>query len=234
MSLSFDQTIAVISAIAAVAGLVVALLPSLIQYLYSQGKAVKAHYNMVWQNSLRLKRSRKLRAILLGNRPFQERYYLRLPQVQRLRQALKNGQRVAVVGAPISGKTRMAYEVLHQNTWDLLMPRCVAIDLEKFFWPRRFSIIWWRRKLVVLDDLQRLVEQPNFDFLLKELLQQGWPAIATCRSGEEWEKTCNKLQASNLEWQSLFPLTIELERVEDAEAEDIARDAHINWQEKQA
>jgi tetratricopeptide (TPR) repeat protein len=130
----------------------------------------------------------------------------------------------------LSGKTRAVYEALVKlnKPFSVLAAINTDIYLEKFSFPKHFK--FWRSKILFIDDLQRLVELQNFEHLFKEAMNHSTSIIATCRSGIGCKKAKNKMAAINLDFETIFKGNIvELGKVPQAVAEDVAKQAGIDW-----
>jgi len=152
------------------------------------------------------------------------RYYYERPEDERIRTAILSGHNVLVVGAPLAGKTRAAYEALRSlpSNYDVTVAR--EVDFTGFripFNPRRP----WNREIVVLDDVDKLATQAGFLSMLEAFHRRGTILVATCRGGETNERVFEKSVGN---WLSLFSVRIQLEAIAAAVVDRIARKAGIN------
>ena len=148
MSFSTSDIIGLVSLLVGIVALLVGIVIPLIQHSSSQKQNLKAYYLLVWERASRLKRDERLRQKLLGTtRPF-PRFYLREGEARTIAQWLKGGENVAIAGQPLSGKTRLVFEAIRDQPWDLLMPNWVNINPESFVLPKRVGLAFWRRRVV--------------------------------------------------------------------------------------
>lgn len=161
---------------------------------------------------------------LLGLRPVPA--YYKLDEFQALKEALKRGGHVLVVGAPLSGKTRAIYEALKtmNPAANVIIPKLLDVDLEKFEVP--LNLAFWRENILVLDDIDKFIEKQNFRYLVDEFLKNKAVIIASCRSGNEFEKL------QKIEWlNSLFKKeNIRFpEKIPDEKGKEIAAKIGVEW-----
>jgi hypothetical protein len=60
------------------------------------------------------------------------------------------------------------------------------------------NLIFWRKKILVLDDIDKFTEKQNIKYLVDEFLKKKAVIVASCRTGTEYEK----LQKT--EWLNIF------------------------------
>jgi len=215
--------------VGAILALLVGLTPVLIgvlQWISNNKKYVKKYFRVVW------KKARKLQPKdLLRDRPYEE-YYYRRPEDDRIAKAVKKGESVLIVGSPLGGKTRAAYEALKRAMWfrDVLVPRSEDIEREEFIFPKHYK--FWRRKVIFIDDFHEFVDVTNFDHLIDETIQRDVPIIATCRTGFEMDKVEGKMAGKSIYLETLFRDNIvALCEISGEEAEEIVEEADINLEE---
>jgi tetratricopeptide (TPR) repeat protein len=191
----------------------------LLRFIYNGYKRLNEIY------VVRGKKSSSIDYEKLLKRPFPK--YYELDEYQKLKEALKKDTHVLVVGAPLSGKTRAIYEVLKTKkpAANVIIPRARNIDLEKFEVP--LNLTFWRKKILILDDIDKFIEIKDFKFMVEEFLKNNTIIIASCRSGLEFEK----LRSS--EWLiSLFkPEDIIQfpENISDEKGKEIAKEVGVKW-----
>ena len=208
----------------AVIGILLAILIPLIKFLYDRNKKINAFYEIVWEKSSSLKQNK-----LLRGRPFSKYYYQR-PQDDLLRQLLIDKKNILVIGSPLAGKTRAVYQALtHLNKpYDIIIPNCVDIDIESFLLPKH--IMFWRPKLIIIDDLHRFVENKNFNHLFKISMESNIIVIATCRSGIEYKKVKKIMLDNNIAIETIFDDNIiEYDKITKEIGNEIANEAGIDW-----
>ncbi|MCZ7370391.1 MAG: hypothetical protein O8C66_07760, partial [Candidatus Methanoperedens sp.] len=153
--------------------------------------------------------------------------YYELDEYRSLKKVIDNGDHVLVVGAPLSGKTRAIYEALKtmNPVSNVIIPRIQDIDLEKFEVPLKLT--FWRKTIVVLDDIDKFIEKQNFRYLVEEFLKNKAVIIASCRSGIEFEKL------QKMEWlNSLFKKENSIsfpEEIPDEKGKEIAAKIGVEW-----
>jgi tetratricopeptide (TPR) repeat protein/general stress protein CsbA len=192
---------------------------SLVGYLHLERRKLKAYYEVVWKKSSSLKPIEVLgpfRAV--SNHGFHEYYYQR-PVDRLIKKRIEDNTNVLVTGNPLAGKSRAIYQALLtlDGPRDVIIPRLREINLEDFRVPRHLS--FWRRCILVIDDLDKFVEQQNFLYLLREFSRKNATIVASCRSGPEYEVVCNKLEA---DLSTLFSDPIEIHKLTKDEGEKIA------------
>ena len=186
---------------------------------------LRSLYGIIWRKSTLIQPVNILR-----NRPFHSYYYFR-NEDERIRSCISNRKNVLVYGQPLSGKTRAIYEALinlEKEKLDIIVPNCDDINLDSFLIPTHNR--FWRTRVLLIDDLHRLIEKRNFDYLLMKFIENNIQIIATCRSGFEYKKTNTKLQEMNIDMKTIFGRNvIELRRLSNSEAKKIAKEANISW-----
>ena len=188
-------------------------------YLISIRKTHKDYYKIIWKKSSHLKPKDILRDRAKKEFGFKSYHYPRL-QEKSIKEKIEKGENVIVTGNPLAGKTRSVYQVLKQlKRYDVISPKIVDIDTGNFRVPCRLT--FWRKKILILDDLNKFVGKQNFEYLISEFSKRKIPIIATCRSGPEYEQIWKKLE----EKLSLtFGDPIEIPKVSREEGEKIAKE----------
>ena len=216
---------------AIVFAIVFGLLIAIFVYFYQGHKdkqaKIKKYYDFAWKKSSLIEP-----ADLLQQRPFKE-YYRRRREDDLIEDKLNERKNVLIKGSPLSGKSRAAYEALVKlrNPYNVIKPRCTDINLEDFMLPGR--LFPNRRGIMVIDDLQRFVEQRNFEHLLRMAKEKDIAILATCRSGADFEKIESKMQSLNIDLQTVFSKEniIELGKVSEDIGKEVALKTGINWQD---
>lgn len=192
-------------------------------YIYKLRKEHKNYFSVIWKSSKRLKAKD-----LLGERPCEEYYFERKPDIS-LARMLERKRNVLIIGPPLSGKTRSVFNALRKskNIVDVLVPR--AVPMPSFHFPKDFA--FWRDKLILIDDLQYFVEkQENYHLLFKTAKEQGIPIAAACHTGREYKKVKNKLVEHNLDIEMIFGENIiELEKISPEEGKKVAEQVGMKW-----
>ena len=213
-------------------GILVTLLLAMIGASYTlyknyqeKQKKLKSLFNLIWKNSTSIGKEE-----ILGNRPFNEYYFLR-PEDEKVWNCLDNGKSVLIVGPPLAGKTRMVYESLRKSKkHDLIIPRSTDIEIESFILPRQMKS--WKPKLLFIDDLHRFAEQQNFEYLFEVCRKNEINLIAICRSEIEYNKTKKRMLDKNLDLETgIFDQIIEVNEISEQQGKEIADNADRHWNE---
>ena len=193
-------------------------------FLYWRRKRLRKYFKIIWRKSSSLKPKD-----LLELRPYY-RYYHRRDEDELISKSLLAGHNVLIVGPPLSGKTRAAYQALSNlnKACDVLIARSTDIDLENFLFPKQLK--FWRRKVLVIDDLHRFVEQQNFEHLFRVADENRTTIIATCRSGFECDKAKAKIGERSLDFDMIFGQNVfELGKISPNHAQKVAKQTGIDW-----
>jgi len=205
--------------------ILLAILIPVIGFLYNRNRKIKAYYEIVWKKSPSLKPKE-----VLGMRPF-DKYYYQRPEDSLISGSLNKKENVLIVGSPLSGKSRAAYHALINlsKPHDVIIPKCTNINRENFLLPKHLK--FWRPRVILFDDLHRLVEQQNFEHLFETAMRNNVIILATCRSGMEHKKVKIKMLDKNMDLETIFADTIELKRVSEDTGRKIAHEVGKNWDE---
>lgn len=217
--------LAIVAIALTIIGIVLTVVVPLIGHFYHKSKKFKALYHVVWKKSSSLKPEE-----VLGERPFKEYYYTR-QEDDRIRKCLNDKNSALIIGPPLSGKTRAAYQALisQNKPCDVLIPRCDNINLETFIFPKNFR--FWRPRIILIDDLHRFVEQQNFEHLFKVAKDHSAIIVSTCRGEIEYQKVKNKMAEKGMDLEKIFCEVIELKRISEDEGKKIADRVEIKWDE---
>lgn len=205
-------------------GLLLVILVPLTGFSYRRYRQLKGYYEIIARKSSTLKPRD-----ILKERPFEE-YYYRREADNLISGCLSRKESVLLIGPPLSGKSRAAYQALIDldKPHDVVVPRCRDIDLETFIFPTvaRF----WRQRIILFDDLQRFVEQRNFEHLFREAIQNNLVILATCRSGMEHIKAKKRMLDKNIDLETVFGKNIiELGRISETVGKEIADEVGKSW-----
>jgi tetratricopeptide (TPR) repeat protein len=211
--------------IAILIGILSAIPITLAVFIYNRNRKIKAYYEIVWEKSSSLKPKE-----VLGMRPFNKYYYQR-PEDNLIGGSLNKKENVLIVGPPLSGKSRAAYQGLINlsKPHDIIIPKCTDINRENFLFPKHVK--FWRPRIILFDDLHRLVEQQNFEHLFEIAMRNNVIIFATCRSGIEYKKVKKKMLDKNMDVETIFANNIELKRVLEDTGRKIAHEVGKNWDE---
>ena len=214
----------IIGILLAIIGILLTILDTLTKFLYNRNKKIKALYEIVWEKSSSLKQNK-----LLMGRPFFKYYYQR-PQDDLVHQLLIDRKNILIIGSPLAGKTRAVYQALTNlnKPYDIIIPNCVDIDIESFLLPKH--IMFWKPKLIIIDDLHRFVEKKNFNHLFKISMESNIIVIATCRSGIEYKKVKRIMLENNIAIETIFDENIiEYGKITKEIGNEIANKVEISW-----
>ena len=109
------------------------------------------------------------------------------------------------MASPLSGENRAAYNSLKKlkKSPNVLFPG--ALICLHFSFPK---IMFWKDKLIFIDDLQYYVEkqaaQKAYHMLFRTAKEKNIPLVATCHSGREFKKVKNRLIEHNLDLDIIF------------------------------
>ena len=200
-----------------IVGILTAFIIFLIGFLYDRHRKLKGYYKIICKKSSSLKPYD-----VLGERirkyGFHEYYYER-PEDKVINNNLDKEEKVLIVGSPLAGKTRAIYNALItlNKPHNVIIPGVVDITPKDLLVPD--PICFWRKRILVLDDLDKFTEKQNYEHLLHEFLKRNTLIIASCRSGPEYKKLCKKLE---IELPSIFGEPIEMPKISIEEGEKVA------------
>jgi len=201
-----------IELIIAVTGVLLSVLIPLTRYIYGRRRKLEVYYENMWEKSPKLNPGKVLG---IRGRGFDEYYYKR-PVDDIIKKKIESNQNVLIIGGPLSGKSRAIWQALTtlKKPHDIIIPRSVDINPEDFHVPFRFT--FWRKPILVIDDIDRFVEKRNFSHLLQEFLEYKAIIVASCRSGPEYDKLKTRIETELL---SAFGDPINIPEIRKAEAE---------------
>ncbi len=204
-------------------GIAATLIAPAAGYILKLRKEYRNYYSVIWKSSIKLKAKD-----LLGERPFEDFYFTRNFDNQ-LSRSFERKRNVLIVGPPLSGKTRAVFNALKhfKNPVHVLLPRNVPMPAFQF--PKKF--IFWKPKMIFIDDLQYYIErQDSFHLLFREAKQRNIPVVATCHSGREYKKVKNKMVEQNLDIDIIFGEdTIEMDKISTDEGKLVAEKLGMKW-----
>jgi Flp pilus assembly protein TadD len=161
-------------------------------------------------------------------------YFIQRPVISAAKNELLNEQGVLLLGVPLLGKTRCAYEIckLMKGYYILgLAPENKEIEATKL--PRSF-LLRKPKIILFLDDLNRFINKFTPTHLDKQIAEQtrsnrSLVVLATCRSGKEYaeieaDPVFNAFQRDNLH--KLFP-----EELTKEEEQRLAKHFNHPWTE---
>lgn len=199
-----------------ITGILLAILIPLISFIYRRRRKLKVYYEIMWKKSSKLKPNEVLG--IRGGLGFDE-YYHKRPVDEIVKKKIEYNHNVLIVGSPLSGKSRAVWQALTtlNKPHDIIIPRPVDIDPEDFHIPFRFT--FWRKSILLLDDIDRFAEKRGFMHLLQEFLERNTIIVASCCSGPEYNKLRDKMKR---ELSSIFGDPIEIPEIPREEATKVA------------
>jgi tetratricopeptide (TPR) repeat protein len=205
--------------IGVIAVLLVTVLLALIRYIHRREGKLRKYYHVRWKKSSSLRPTDVLRFRGKPERGFEEYYHSR-EEDGVIRERLERGQSVLVIGWPLAGKSRAVYQALvgAASPCDVIVPAVVDVDREDFLIPRRLA--FWRRPVLLLDDLDKYVGREQFSELFHAFLDRDVAVVATCSRGEEYDRVRGRMER---ELGSVFGAPVELPRISLAEATEVAK-----------
>ena len=206
-----------------VLGIIATAIVPFIGYVYKTRYEFRNYYSLIWKDSKRIKAKE-----VLGERPCED-YYLERNVDNFLMRSLERKRNALIIGPPLSGKTRAVYNSLKnlKKSLHVLVPRSVPMPM--FRLPKDY--IFWKDKLIFIDDLQYYIErQDSYHLLFREAKEKNLPVIATCHSGREYNKVKNKMIEQNLDMDIIFGEDVlEMEKITPEEGKDVAEKLGMKW-----
>ena len=192
-------------------------------------KRVNTIYDVKWKSTAELKPKEVMGERGSPRTGFRD-YYSEREEDERILAKIENRENVLIVGPPLAGKTRAAYQALKSlsKPHDVIIPRCDDINAETFLVPRNWKC--WRSQILFLDDLHKYVEKNGFERLLRAFLDREIPIVATCRSGIEYKKIEAKIGGGDIDPALIFGGSgIELKTIAEEEGKRIADAVNLPW-----
>jgi hypothetical protein len=136
------------------------------------------------------KSARKLHALdIVNNRHWYDPYFLERPAVTKAIKMVTRSQAVLLVGVPLIGKSRCAFETLKRLSGYHILGLSAAIPMDEGVPLKlpRHCLIRKPKLVLFLDDLQNYLEKISPALLCDKLRRQAREVVvlATCRSGDE-------------------------------------------------
>ena len=133
-------------------------------------------------------------------------FYLERESDKKVRERLKNYENIIIIGKPLSGKTRAVYNHLNKiktdkKFKDFWFVKPAPVEKEELF-KKEYEIPKKDKAIIVFDDLNKFVEKEFpidvFTRVISKSKKSKIVVIATCRSGNEYEKVkevCKEVRA---------------------------------------
>ena len=174
----------------------------------------KTYYTHVWKKTSALKPEDILGFYSKPLYGFNE-YYLDRQSDETIKEIISVGKNVFITGKLLSGKSRAIYQALTtlEGKYDIMIPRMV--DMKSFRIPWHFC--FWRKKIVVLDDLDQFAKKQNFIYLFRKFVKRKIIIIASCRS-DSVNGLCEKIDRET----SVFDKHVEISNIAWEVGENIA------------
>ena len=173
-------------------------------------------YIVIWRQPIFLSPVHIMGSRAKEKKGFVKRFYFEREQDRLIRKALEGGEKsILIVGNPISGKTRAAYEALKRSkrTCFVTVANMDHIDQREYTIPLFFSFFFWvwKRRYLFLDDLDALARKGRVKALIDKYDAKDIYIIATCRTGSELETDVGH------ELRSCFDVIVEIPKITDDE-----------------
>ena len=200
-------------------GLALAVIVPLVGFSYHRRHKLKAQYEVIWRKSSYLKPAQVLGIRGHEKHGFHHYYHPRQHDTLIINR-IQKGQNVLVIGNPLAGKTRSVYQALLglNKPHAVIVPNLRDVNTEDFRIPLRFR--WRRKKILLLDDIDKFFDYQNFMYLLQQFIRKGVIVVATCRSGPEYQKVCTKMER---ELSTVFGNPIEVAEISENDAKEVTK-----------
>jgi tetratricopeptide (TPR) repeat protein len=212
-------------------GILLTIAVALAGFILKRRKLLNSIYDVKWKSTAKLKPTEVMRERGSPKTGFRD-YYSEREEDERILAKIEVGKNVLIVGPPLAGKTRAAYQAFKRlsKPHDVIIPKCDDITPETLLVPRNWKS--WRPRILFLDDLHKFVEKNGFERLLRAFLDSEIPIVATCRSGIEYKKIEAKIGGGDIDPAMIFGGSgIELKIITEEEGEKIADAVNIPWGE---
>ncbi|MCP4582245.1 MAG: tetratricopeptide repeat protein [candidate division Zixibacteria bacterium] len=220
-SLGIGEQIAICALGLGVLTLAITILFHFAKNRYYKKSKIKKYYNVVWKKASKLTPQQVMYLRGKESYGFKEYYYSRAELDKAIQDHIENNKNVLVIGNPLAGKTRLVYQNLKKlKNAEILIPRDVDYSMEDFLIPRSFTP--WRKKILLLDDLNKYTDNQNYIHMLQEFSNENILIIATCRIGPELDSVESKLEQY---MSSLFANRLQIQEIDKGLAEKIASEA---------
>ena len=216
-----------ITIIIPIIGIIVAIIIVVIPLIYKKKRKMNVLYEIIWKKSSKLKLD-ELLGIRGNPKHGFHKYHFQREEDKLIQKEIEANKNILIIGNPLAGKSRAMYHSLItlKKPYDVIVPKLVDINLEDFRIPFRFT--FWRKRVIVFDDLNKFTDKQNFLHLLQEFIKINTIIIASCRSGPEYEKLRVKMEKEFL----VFNNTIKMPKVSGDQGMKISQQAGLNMPER--
>jgi tetratricopeptide (TPR) repeat protein len=203
-------------------GILLRLIFPIVRSVLSKLNKYRTYYDIIWKRASALKPHEIMHhraAVEYGFNPF----YQYRDVDRQIEQKIRNNENLLVIGHPLAGKTRAIYQALKglRRGFFVLIPKITDVR------PDDFNIPWFfkgsARRMVLLDDIDKFAVKQIFEYQLLEFIKRGDTIIGTCRSGDEYDVLCKKME-SQLQ---VFGDPIRIEKVTSETAKQVAEKAGV-------
>ncbi|MBE9594564.1 MAG: hypothetical protein IMF19_13920, partial [Proteobacteria bacterium] len=132
--------------------ILLAIAAPLAAFIYRRIKLLNAIYDVKWKSTTKLKPKEVMGERGSPKTGFRD-YYSEREEDDLLLAKIENRENVLIVGPPLAGKTRAAYQAFKRlsKPHNVIIPRCDDIILDTFLVPRNWKL--WRSRILFLDDI---------------------------------------------------------------------------------
>ncbi len=208
-------------------GILVSILIVVIPSIYKTRRKMNALYEITWKKSSKLKLNESL-GIRGDPKHSFHKYYFQREEDKLIQKKIEDNKNILIIGNPLAGKSRAIYHSLIalKKPYDVIVPKLVDINLEDFRIPFRFT--FWRKRVIVFDDLNKFADKQNFLHLFQEFIKINTIIIASCQLGPEYEKLRVKMVKELL----IFDNTIKIPKISLNQGIEIDQQVEISMPER--
>jgi tetratricopeptide (TPR) repeat protein len=169
---------------------VIVVIAVLAAIIYCSRMRQKKCYTVIWKKSGAVAPEKVMCCYALPEYGYNE-YYQERESDEKIKEMLAAGEHVLITGITLSGKSRSIYQALAAlgRGYDVLIPRLADWPGVRVPW----HFCFWRKKIVVFDDINEFLKKQNFICLFRELLRRKAIILASCRSGTDYDEFYEKI-----------------------------------------
>jgi len=217
------QPIALIPIIITLLALAVGICMPRISAALDRRRKRRAIYEVIWKKSARLKPKQVMPFRSDAKQGFKKYYYRRDNYHQILEQQFKDKDNILIVGDPLAGKSRMVLQFLKSlKRCAVIILKLMPVDTRDFKIPRRLA--FWRRRVLLLNDINKYLNEQNFVYLLKQFFDKDVIIVATCRTGSELKLAKAKLEG---DFTNIFGKPVEIAKESREVGVHVAKEAGV-------